>query len=61
LKDNKKSDIKKTQATWINFSLRSRDSGNLTQKKTKENNKVYFLKRTTSKDVTGKENDVNPY
>jgi len=27
----------------------------------KENNKVYFSKRTTLKDVIGKKNDVNLY
>jgi hypothetical protein len=31
---------------------------NLIEKKIKENNEVYFLKRTISNDVIGKENDV---
>jgi hypothetical protein len=49
---------KKTWATRINLSLRSWDKENLVKKKTEENNKVHFLKWTTSKDVIGRENDV---
>jgi hypothetical protein len=33
----------------------------LIEKKTEENNEVHFLKQTTSNDVIGKENDVNPF
>jgi len=37
-----------------------KDSDNLIEKKTEENNKVFFKKKwKTSKDVIGKENDIN--
>jgi hypothetical protein len=52
---------KKIWVTKINLSPGSWDSDNLIKKKTENNNKVHFLKWTTSKDVIGKENDINPY
>jgi hypothetical protein len=55
----KKCDIKNPWATRINFIPRLWDEDNLTKKKTKENNEIYFLKQTTLKDVIGKENNNN--
>jgi hypothetical protein len=53
--------FKKTWATRIYLSPRSQDRDNLIKKKIKKNNKVYFLKWTTSNDAIMKENNVKLY